>query len=332
MFRKEDLQLLRAVFNKSMSDRSCEGDVFAPPDASYSYVMKLRALVKEEQEVRQKRKDHFFSKQFVIDSPGVLFPRSWSSLSEVTHLPDRVPQGSLHLRPEYDAVELERLCASASPVFERATEDGLTFRIYRMGSLEIRTLQELEADEVIGAVYSICAPTLKSDPSRMVKDGEAIVKVTEFVESVHGVRDNASGQRPQNHYYVVLETSKGCKLVTELMPCGSAAWQENPDELDDRSSLARVTRTTECAAGAIVSDVKAYWQSMMLHSKSAASQSMRKQYARNVFNVARRRNPLQQGIGGSMMSHCATTATPQNRTNVVRASMRSAMWRSPFKC
>merc|ERR1711988_35294 len=78
VFRKEDLQLLRAVFNKTMSDRSCEGDVFAPPDASYSYVMQLRTLVKEEQEVRQKRQDHFFSKLFVIDSPGLLFPRSWS--------------------------------------------------------------------------------------------------------------------------------------------------------------------------------------------------------------------------------------------------------------
>merc|ERR1712187_919852 len=139
--------------------------------------------------------------------------------------------------------------------------------------------------------------------------------VTELVESMHGARNNEIEQRPQNHYYVVLETIKGCKIVTELMPSGSPVWQENPDELDDRSSLARVTRTSECAGGAIVSDIKAYWQSMMQHSKSVASQSTRKQYARNVFNVAKRRNPVQQGIGGSMMS--------TNSTNVSRASMRS---------
>jgi len=120
------------------------------------------------------------------------------------------------------------MCVSASPVFERATEDGLIFRIYRMCSLEVRTIQEPEAAEVIGAVYSISAPALKSNPSRMVKDGEAIIKVTEFVENMHGARDNEIGQRLQNHYYVVLETSKGCKLVTELMVSGSPVWQENP--------------------------------------------------------------------------------------------------------
>merc|ERR1712066_533192 len=148
-----------------------------------------------------------------------------------------------------------------------------------------------------------------SNPSHMVKEGEAIIKVTEFVENMHGAKNNEIGQRPQNHYYVVLETSKGCKLVTELMLSGSPVWKENPDELDDRNSLARVTRTSECPTGVLVSSIKAYWQSMMQHSKSVASHSMRKQYARNVFSVARRRNPLQQGTSGS------------NNTNVVRASM-----------
>jgi len=42
-------------------------------------VQKLRALVKEEDDVQQKRKEHFFSRAFVRTNPGTQFPASWFS-------------------------------------------------------------------------------------------------------------------------------------------------------------------------------------------------------------------------------------------------------------
>jgi hypothetical protein len=298
-----------------------------PPNASYSHVVKLRELVKEEQDMQQKRKDHFFSRQFAMDSPGVLFPGSWSSLAEVTHLPKRVPQGCLFAQVNYQVEELRHICQSTLPIFERSTEDGLAYRIYRVGSVEVRTTQELGEQEAIGAVFSIHFPTLKSSPHRSIKEGEAITKVTEFVEA-NGVYN----ARPETHYYVVIETSGGNKLVTELMPSGSVGWCENPDELDDRNSLARVTRTTDSAAAVRVCVVKAHWQGVMQHSKSPASQSMRKQYARNVFKLARGWNNVQQGFDGTATAQSTVNPVHSKATNVTRASMRSAMWRTPFKC
>jgi hypothetical protein len=331
VFRKEDSNLLRAIFNKSLSDRILEGELFAPPDASQPYVMKLRGLVKEEQEVQDKRKEHFFSKHFAMDSPGSLFPRSWSSLSEVTYLPDRVPHGSLHVNLDCNVEELNLACRGEAPVFERITEDGVTFRIYRIGSLEIRTIKELEGKELVGVVFSVRAPGLKSHPERSVREVETITKVTEFVERMQGSNNNEAYQ--QSHYYIVIETGQGSKIVSELTPSGRFVWYENPDELEDRNSLAKVTRTAERAAGVAVGEVKAYWQGMLQQPAPSASQSFRKQYARNVFNLISRRNQMQQNADESPISlQTAKPGSLSSTTNVTRASMRSAMWRKPFRC
>ena len=47
------------------------GDLFCPPDASHTYVTRLRVLVKEEDVVRQKRKDVFFNPDFVARLPVI---------------------------------------------------------------------------------------------------------------------------------------------------------------------------------------------------------------------------------------------------------------------
>jgi hypothetical protein len=323
MFRSEDLHLLRAIFSKSLSDRICDGDLFAPPDASHSYVMKLRGLVKEEQEMQQKRKAHFFSKQFAMDNPGPLFPRSWSSLSEVTYLPERVPHGSLHANLDCNIEELSLACHRESPVFERTSEEGTIFRIYRVGSFEVRTTTELEADELVGAVFSIQTPSLKSHPEHSVIAEEEICKVTEFVERMQG-HSCDTGDYPRNHYYVVIETSKKGKIVSELTSSGRFIWCENPDELEDRNSLAKVTRIAECSSGVTVGEVKAYWQGMLQQPTTSASQSLRKQYARNIYNLISRRNQLQHNE--TMAYNSLSSAT-----NVARASVRSTMWRKPFR-
>merc|ERR1719482_189417 len=82
VFKNDDRALLREVFNPKLTDRRSEGDLFAPPDASHTYVTKLRALVKEEESVRQRRKTNFFARTFAIDKPGPLFPSSWESSFE----------------------------------------------------------------------------------------------------------------------------------------------------------------------------------------------------------------------------------------------------------
>merc|ERR1712070_725671 len=55
IFKAEDKELLKDIFHPNLTDRRSEGDLFAPPDASSTYVTKLRALVKEEGLVRQRR-------------------------------------------------------------------------------------------------------------------------------------------------------------------------------------------------------------------------------------------------------------------------------------
>ena len=37
---------------------------------------------------------------------------------------------------------LEEVLPTAAPEFHKATEDGVVFRIYRLGSLEVRTTQD----------------------------------------------------------------------------------------------------------------------------------------------------------------------------------------------
>merc|ERR1712032_1246175 len=83
VFTDEDRELLKKLFRASVSDRRQEGNRFAAPDASFSYVEKLRSLVKEEEIVEQIRKDIFLGKTFVMEAPGPMFPSSWTSSIEV---------------------------------------------------------------------------------------------------------------------------------------------------------------------------------------------------------------------------------------------------------
>lgn len=59
VFDGDDVNLLRLIFNPHLSDRRMEGDLFLPPDASFSLVKKLRNLTKSEEVVRAQRREHF---------------------------------------------------------------------------------------------------------------------------------------------------------------------------------------------------------------------------------------------------------------------------------
>merc|ERR1712073_196871 len=92
--------------------------------------------------------------------------------------------------------------ASVVPSFDKVTEDGSRFSIYRIGSLEVRVIAEPDCEPVIGAVFSVHAP---SERKSAIPDQEEVVKATEYVEKV-GL---------EFQVYVTLETDHKNILVVE---------------------------------------------------------------------------------------------------------------------
>merc|ERR1712176_183912 len=222
------------VFNPALSDRRSEGNRFVPPDTSREYVQRLRALVQEETAMQEQRMDHFFSKEFEQDNAGPLFPLYWASNLGISREGKCRPQ--LHPRQDFaQAHMLEDALESVVPDFDKVTEDGSRFSIYRIGSLEVRTIAEQDCEPVIGAVFSVHAPT---EDKQAILEQEEVVKATEYVER--------AGLEFQ--VYVVLETDQRNKLVVEEMDDGSLRFEENPSNLEDRTSLAKVLRTAKCSS------------------------------------------------------------------------------------
>jgi len=151
----DDQALLQSVFCPTLSDRRSEGDLFVPPNPSAAYLRKLRALVKDEESVRARRKEAFLSTDFFRSKPGSLFPLSWKPSFEVAV--ENKPPGAPTPCPEYLTQEstLKQLLKDTVPIFDKSTEEGMRFRIYKAGNLEVRTTQDFEGSEVIGAVLSV---------------------------------------------------------------------------------------------------------------------------------------------------------------------------------
>jgi hypothetical protein len=288
VFKEQDQVLLEKIFNPLLSDRRIEGDVFIPPAAGYSQVHKLRALIKEEEAVRQRRKQAFFTQDFLMSKPGPLFPLSWTSSFAVSQrddiLQDVRPLGALKPRPEYKdqgRALMEHLKVSA-PIFEKSTEEGLQFRIYRLGSLEVRTTQELHDEEKVGAVFSIGSASPHASmrgPLPADWEQEKIVKVSSYIEHTDSECQTST---LRCRYYLVLETDKGDKILTERLPDGSLSWVENPSDLEERNSLAKSIRSETCSTGVTVRDM------IDCRSKLAAGSSLlsSKRYVTSVLTRA----------------------------------------------
>mmetsp|Transcript_71854 Transcript_71854/g.166253 ORF Transcript_71854/g.166253 Transcript_71854/m.166253 type:complete len:997 (-) Transcript_71854:140-3130(-) len=273
VFAPEDESLLRQVFNPRLSDRCAEGEHFVPPDTSLAHVDELRRLVKAEEGARQLRKDHFLSTSFSMSSPGPLFPSSWASSVKAQ---EQAPQAE-ELRPRADykaaAQVFEKAVKSATPVFDKDTEDGARFRIYRFGSIEVRTTQEQDCSELIGQIFSA------SRRREHVKDTEFVVKATEYVEKAALPGKVALAHR----CYVVLEMASGRRVLTEKLSDGSLKWEEEPEDLNDRNALAKVIRSAEGReAGVCLGALK---ENLKSTSKAcaAASPAEIKHYAQNAF-------------------------------------------------
>merc|ERR1712079_564581 len=188
----------------------------------------------EEMAMQEQRMDHFFSKAFDQESAGPLFPLSWASNMEISREGKSRPQ--LHLRQDFaQAHMLEDALDSLVPEFDNVTEDGSRFSIYRIGSLEVRTITEPDCEPVIGAVFSVHAP---SERKAAIPEQEEIVKAIEYIERV-GLGFQV---------FVTLETDKHNILVVEELDDGTLQFEENPSNLDDRTSLAKVLRTAVCSS------------------------------------------------------------------------------------
>jgi len=194
----------------------------------------------------------------------------------VVRLVEAIFQGSLIPRPEYKRQSLfllERLRDSA-PVFDKTTEEGLRFRIYRLGSLEIRTTQALHQEEIIGSVFSIRnqAPTTVVSKLKTVDEQENVIKVMEYVERVFVPSADVNGLSCR--YYIVLETEHGNKILTERLDEGQLSWVRNPEDLEDRSSLAKLIRSETCT-GVIVRDMMRCWSKMAQGTTPSSKQFAR---------------------------------------------------------
>merc|ERR1712061_603741 len=220
-----------------------------------------------------------------MHSAGPLFPASWTAKLEIAKGESVATSTLPQARPEYvtEAPMLKQALESASPVFDKRTEDGIRFRVYRLGSLEVRTVQEHAGDEVIGAVFSQAASDHKRGCG--VQGLAKVVKVTEYVERSCG---------PDNkcyRFFAVLETEQGDAILTEQLGNGDIAWQENPAELEDRRSLAKVSRTADCqSAGVTYRELKG-----SLQQEADSARVTRKHYVQAVFSRC-----LQLGVDAAL--------------------------------
>jgi len=283
--REEDVGLLRAVFASGLSDRRSEGDCFVPPVTDASYMKVLKGLVEEEQRVRKQRKEHFLSSRFVMGNAGPLFPSSWTASFKIERGHEAAPEGAqedsrLRARTDFQAKpqKYEQIMKTTAPVFDETTEDGVRFRIYKMGSLEVRTTQEHKGGEELGAVFSLSSRQDAAEVDQQVK----VAKVTEYVEAAPQAGTPAAQWTLDCRSYVVLETESGRAVVAEKLAGGRAAWRQDPADLEDRNSLAKVVRSEECSGEGLT--VRAVQERVAGEQGASASECRR--YAQAVFRAA----------------------------------------------
>merc|ERR1719221_2327155 len=107
--------------------------------------------------MQAKRTEHFFSANFSSSDAGELFPSSWTSQLQITR--GGVQTETMRAHPEYlaEKVAVDEIKTKATLSFEKQTEDGTNFRIYRAGLLELRTTEGIDGEETVGAVFSVRA-------------------------------------------------------------------------------------------------------------------------------------------------------------------------------
>jgi len=269
VFGKEDTAMLRELFNPNMCDRREDCELFVPPETNMAYVAKLRSLLKEEATVREQRKEHFFSQNFAPDSASTLFP-SWKPTVSVAGS----QAGQLVAHPELVADAGRRLTARAAS-FDKLTEDGSRFRIYQLGGLEVRTIQEQGSEEAVGAVFSKVRVEKASEQGSWstVAKTDKIVKAVLYVE-----QDVEAAEATAQHFFALLETDHDGAVAVEMLRDGSFAWVESPADLEARKAQAKVIRAAECSMGYTVQELRS-----RVTEAEAAARGDRRCYAEAVL-------------------------------------------------
>lgn len=260
---------LQMLFNPCLSDRRADGHVFIPPDQSAQNVQTLRSLIQNEEKVQICRQEHFVSSQFSMINAGPYFPKAWNSCFTIERRQEIIGNSTsewFEPKSEYkDKALFLHLLRDVSPVFDKSTEDGYRFRIYRLGTLEIRTTMR-NGQEQIGAVFVVKNRAIDFPPtfdSKAFRD-ERIVKVTEMVDRCHGaaeVSKDALGCQLQENkdvqdvglspfvvrYFIILETETANTMLSEMCNDGSVIWEFDPCNVEKRKYLAKVLRSDDCS-------------------------------------------------------------------------------------
>ncbi|OLP96686.1 hypothetical protein AK812_SmicGene21056 [Symbiodinium microadriaticum] len=303
----DNKELLKGIFNPALADRMEEGDAFVPPDPNNSYISKVRGLVSEEQALLKKRKGAFSDRSFAPGSCGPEFPRSWTSrftmengVSPAVMMKLRSAMVQLQVDATFQQTLLNDVLPVAAPEFNKATEDGVVFRIYRIGSLEVRTIQEPGSSESVAVVFSTRAPSWGHAQRKAVKEAhgpEKVVRGRLYLEALDAESARRLDMRWSSkrsdycHYYVVLETEGNNTIVTEKLADGSTLMFMNPDGLEDRNSMAKLLSTSEDCREMNV-DVARIRQLQITSNRKlpeGACPSMRKHYARSVFALVKQK-------------------------------------------
>ncbi|CAE7326460.1 unnamed protein product [Symbiodinium necroappetens] len=297
----DDQKLLLNIFDVPQCDRVEEGDAFTPPDPNLEYIVKVRSLVGEEGGIRDRRRVRFADKNFVMANPGSDFPRSWTSRFQVEHegrisytAPTKFGLVKLEVEETFKRSLLEEVIPQAVPEFDQVTEDGVAFRIYKLGSLEVRTIQEVGEAEMVHVVFSSRAASWETKGSKAqdVLGKEKLSRCRVYVEAME--------HEACNNYYIVLETIEKTVIVTERMSDGSLCWLQNPHNLEDRNSLAKLLFTADCKEGMRMSEVRRHFEAQPRDTDG----DHRKRYAKALYVFTTGRS-LKGKWGGSARRYTA---------------------------
>eukprot|EP00434_Breviolum_minutum_P009356 symbB.v1.2.008245.t1/scaffold515.1/size193321/7 len=275
-------EMLLKVYDSPVCDRREEGHAFVPPDPSMEYTSKLRSLVNEEKLLFERRQRHFLDKDFQVGNAGPEFPRSWTSRikverdgtkTDVTN--KKMGLEKVNFDETFATVLVHDILPTAAPEFKKQTEDGSTFRIYQIGSLEVRSTQVKFAQEKVGAIFSSRAPAWQLKCASNAPQDDLLQECKVFIEAADG--HMPSGKQP-HHFYLVFKTVKENIIVVEQLADGSRSVAVNPRNLEDRNSLAKQLFTADCSAGVTTGAL-----SKIQPQGGVPSLQARKQFAKLVF-------------------------------------------------
>jgi len=247
-----NIALLRKVFNPQLCDRRMEGQSFLPPQTSHEYVQKLRKLIHEEADVQQQRRSAFLSQQFSPAAPGHLFPLSWTSEFEVTAKPQGdAGQTKFPCDLETYTPLVEHALKDAVPEFDKTSEDKTSYRIYRLGTMEVRTIQEEGAEEEVAAIFALSQrPLLQmAAAGKYPQDTATVQKAVQYVEETPAAVTMMNKDAPGYRYFIELTLSDDCIItVEEMSKIGHLTWQMGCQGDEVRRSLAKKFRTLDSSS------------------------------------------------------------------------------------